>query len=120
VPAINTNIYNRTITVTRPSVPTQLGGPVGYGGDQPVNDAVILTGIAAAVQSDRLGRVTPSNLPASSSLPLYRILIPAASAALGLINKNDIVTDDIGIRYQVTDPYWTRLGYQLRAEMMAM
>lgn len=113
-------LYPRTIKVTRQNVPTASGGAVGYGGDQPANEIVIMTGIVAAVQSDRIGKSDPSNLPASSLLPQYKILIPSASAALGTINKNDIVTDDLGIRYQVSDPYWTPLGYQLRATLMAM
>jgi hypothetical protein len=120
LPAASSFLYPRTITVTRPPVTTQAGGAIGYGGDQPVTDTIILSGISAAVQSDRIGRVTPSNLPASSGLPLYKILIPATEAPLGTINKNDIITDDLGVRYQVHDPYWTPLGFQLRATMMAM
>jgi hypothetical protein len=108
------------IRVTRQSVPTQSGGAVGYGGDQPVNESVVLSGVPAGVQSDRVGHNQASNLPATSSLPYYKILIPAPSAPLGTINKNDIVTDDLGTRYQVLDPYWTPLGYQLVAIMMAM
>ncbi len=119
-PNLATFLYPRTITVTRPPVPSQTGGAVRYGGDQPVDDLVILSGIAAAVQSDRIGKTTPSNLPASSGLPYYKILIPASEAALGTINKNDFVTDDQGVRYQVYDPYWTPLGYQLKAILMAM
>jgi hypothetical protein len=114
-------LYPRTISVRRQKIPAQ--GSVGvqpYGGDQPANEAVILTGIAAGVQKDRIGSASPSNLPSSSKLPYYIILIPAASAPLGTINKNDIVVDDLGVRYQVHDPYWTPLGYQLGAEMMTV
>ncbi len=119
-PNLDTFLYPRTITITRPPVPSQGGGAFRFGGDQPAEYLVILSGIAAAVQSDRIGRITPSNLPASSGLPYYKILIPASEAALGTIQKNDFANDDLGIHYQVYDPYWTPLGYQLKAILMAM
>jgi hypothetical protein len=114
-------LYGRTISVTRQATPAvSTVGTVGYGGDQPVNETVILSGISAAIQYDARGRANPSNLPASSLLSYYVVLIPASEVPIGTINRNDIVIDDLGTRYQVLANHWTVLGYNLVTMTMAM
>ena len=44
----------------------------------------------------------------------------ASALSLGTINKNDIVVDDIGQRYQVYQNTWTNFGYRLLCVEMAM
>jgi hypothetical protein len=112
-------LYPRTISIRRQSVPASFGTQA-FGGDQPVNETVIATNVPAAIQYDRIARVTPSNLPSSSGLPYMRILIPASALPLGTINKDDIVVDDAGQRYLVYAPTWTSFGYWLIAIMMTM
>lgn len=111
-------LYPRTIRISRQNTPSAVGA-VGYSGDDPANETTILSGIAAGVQSDRLGNATPSDLPSASKLSYYKILIPSSGAALGTINKNDIVTDDVGQRYQVVDNYHTTFGYQMRVMVLS-
>lgn len=112
-------LYPRTISVRRQNVvPSGVFGTAGYGGASPVTEAVILQNVSAGIQLDRLGRENPDRLPATTKLGYYRVLIPAAFAALGTINKNDIVVDDLGVRYIVEEPYWTPLGYQMLVQIV--
>jgi hypothetical protein len=114
-------LYPRTVSIRRQNVPTASSvGAQSFGGDQPANETVIANNLPAGIQYDRIGRVTPSNLPSSSGLPYMRILIPAAAAPLGTINKDDVVVDDQGQRYLVYANTWTAFGYWLIAIVMAM
>jgi hypothetical protein len=114
-------LYPRTISIRRQNVPAASSvGAQAFGGDQPASETVIASNVPASIQYDRVGRVTPSNLPATTGLPYMRILIPASALSLGAINKNDFVVDDIGQRYQVYQNTWTNFGYRLLAVEMAM
>jgi hypothetical protein len=114
-------LYPRTISIRRQNVPAAASvGAQAFGGDQPVNETLIAASIPAAIQYDRVGRATPSNLPATTGLPYMRILIPASALSLGTINKNDIVIDELGQRYQVYQNTCTNFGYRLLAVEMAM
>ena len=112
-------LYPRTIKITRPNSPSSFGA-AGFEGDDPANESIVIASTKAGIQLDRVGETASSNLPTSSRMGRWRILIPAKKAKLGTINKNDIVTDDLGIRYQVFDNYWTPLGYQLMVEEVSL
>jgi len=111
-------IYPRTITITRP-VPQSGVGAVGYGGLQPSNETTVATGLPASIQFDRTGTSPRASLPGDSiGNGMWRVFIPGASAQNGLINSQDVITDDLGVRYQVSAPYWNSLGYALRVEKL--
>jgi hypothetical protein len=114
-------LYPRIVSIRRQNTPAAASvGSQSFGGESPANETVIATNVPASIQYDRVGRVTPSNLPASSGLPYIKILIPQTALPLGTINKNDIVVDDIGQRYQVMSNIFTNFGYQLTTIFMAM
>ena len=111
-------LYPRTITVTRPTTQTAVGTR-GYSGLKSTNETSVVTGLPASIQWDSRGKTAEAGLPGDSTgRQQWRIYIPKGNAALGLINKDDIVTDDQGTRYQVTAPYWDSLGYSLIAETL--
>ncbi|MGA7781090.1 MAG: hypothetical protein WCA85_25750 [Paraburkholderia sp.] len=112
-------IYPRTISVTRPNTDLAAGYAPNYSGVEPTDETPIATGLQASIQLKKgLGRPDP-NVPADAAQKsLWTVLIPAGSAQLGLIQTNDIITDDLGVRYQVTGPYWNSLGYALLVERL--
>lgn len=52
-------------------------------------------------------------LPTDAGKTDWAIFIPLSQAVRGLITEDDIVTDDLGKRYQVAAAWWDSLGYQL-------
>lgn len=110
--------YPRTIAITRPSVQSGVG-VVGYGGVQQSNETPVASGIQAAIQEKKEGGKPDARLPADASRRTYwKVLIPLAALANGTINDRDIVTDDLGARYQVISNYWNSLGYNLLCERL--
>lgn len=116
---VSSFLYPRTIAIKRPATPPKaVFGTVVYQGIQPATETTVLQGISASIQFDRIGRSNPDDMPATSKLGYYRIMIPGPSAALGSILKNDIVVDDLGIRYQIEEPVWTSLGHELIGQIV--
>lgn len=111
-------LYPRTISVTR-QTPVTAVGAVQYSAVQESQETGIATGLPASIQLDRSGRRPDPNLPADIvGRTLWRVLIPLASAAKGLIQANDVITDDLNVRYQVVGPYWNSLGYNLLVDRL--
>ena len=106
------------IAVTRPTPAT--GNAVGlqpYSAAIESNEVAVASNLPASIQHKKDGRKPEADLPNDvSKLPYYNIFLPASAAALGLIKRQDIITDDLGIRYQVQSPYWNSLGYNLFCE----
>lgn len=110
-------IYPRTIIITRPN-PTIGIGALNYQGLSPSNESILFTDIPASIQG-RGGSAQPANLPADAkSIPTWLVIIPLPYCPMGSINERDIVTDDLGNRYQVFSAYWNSLGYQLDCEKL--
>lgn len=112
-------IYPRTIAITRPNVDLQPGYTSNYSGVLPSQETPVASGLPASIQLKKEKGRLDANLPADQDAKsLWSIFIPAGRVALGLIQNNDIVTDDLGVRYQVLGPYWNSLGYALVAERL--
>lgn len=106
-------IYPRTITITRPGEQTGVGA-LGYGAELTSTETPVASGIAASIQLKKEGAPPTADLPGDvAKTPFWVVFIPASAMALGVIQRRDIVTDDLGIRYQVQAPYWNSLGYNL-------
>lgn len=105
-------MFPRTLTLRRPNNNvTPAAGQVGFGGAEPIQETVILTGLIAAIDFDRFGRQDPGNLPTDSKLPFYFINIaPNAQLAENTIQQNDILQDDLNRRYQVVGVTWTSIA----------
>lgn len=121
-------MFDRTVSITRPN-PTAAAGDAGYLGPEAVNETVVLGGasgttplttIAASIQYDRSGNHPLAGLPADTeSRSTWRIFLdPASGVRPEQIQRNDIVTDDAGLRYQVDAPFYSPLGLQIRAEFL--
>jgi|SRR5690348_15269322 len=104
-------MFPRTISVRRPNNNVSpAAGQVGYGGADPVQETIILTGIPCAIDFDRFGRQDPGNLPTDSKLPFYFINVPANQISDGQVVQNDIVQDDLNRRYQIVGLTVTGIG----------
>lgn len=111
-------IYPRTIKITR-QAPVTAVGAVQYSAVQASQETNVAVGLPASIQLDRTGRKPDANLPADiAGRTLWRILIPLSAAAQGLIQANDVIIDDLNVRYQVVGPYWNSLGYNLLVDRL--
>lgn len=111
-------LYPRTIKITR-QAPVTAVGAVQYSAVQAFQETSVAVGLPASIQLDRTGRKPDANLPADIvGRTLWRILIPLGAAAQGLIQANDVITDDLNVRYQVVGPYWNSLGYNLLVDRL--
>lgn len=128
-----TLVYPRTIAVTRPAPGNSVGLAPYAGLDVRNESAVIgaityvgginttfvsLTGVPAAIGNDASDRGMGAMLPGSSRRMELRIALRLTDSILGSITEDDVVTDDIGKRYQVSAATWTSLGYQLRCSLL--
>lgn len=108
-------IYPRSISIRRPNANNAVGAQP-YSGVIEANETVIATALPASIQLQSKGGTPEAGTPSDAfSMSRYNIMIPAASAALGLIADRDVVVDDLGERYQVVGNYWNSLGYNLSA-----
>lgn len=110
-------LYPRTVNITRPAPPTGVGAR-GYGGVSAAQETAVASGLPANIQFAKMRGKTDAGVPADGEKTFWKVLLPKSAAANGLIQARDIVTDDLGQRYQVTAPYWNSLGYNLMAERL--
>jgi hypothetical protein len=110
-------LYPRTVAITRQS-PVTGGGAQPYSGMQPTQETSVASGLVASIQLSKERGKNEANLPADAGKTLWKVFIPLSAAALGLIQVRDIVTDDLGARYQVVGPYWNSLGHNLLVERL--
>jgi hypothetical protein len=111
-------VYPRTIAITRPNT-NDTPGDRGYSGVTKANETPIVSGLPASIQLQSKGGAPLGGTPSDAfSMSRYAVMIPFAAAALGLIEERDIVTDDLGKRYQVVGAYWNSLGHNLSCTLL--
>lgn len=110
-------IYPRIVSITRPN-PTTVVGAAPYSGEVRTDESPIAKGLSASIQQRRKNAASHGELPSDAPRTDWAIFIPKRAATLGLITERDIVTDDLGKRYQVSAAYWDSLGYQLLATLL--
>lgn len=112
-------LYPRTVNITRAGAQPSTGGD---GGEAPSSDpsleTPIATGLPANIQARNAGGKNPVGLPAGGANQTWRVFMPRAVSVLGQIQNRDIVTDDLGNRYQVVADYWNSLGFNLICERL--
>lgn len=112
-------IYPRTIAITRPAIDTDVGYSPTYSGTEPSTETPVAQDLPASIQMKKERGKPDPGLPADAAAKTFwTVMIPLGAAALGLIQTNDIITDDLGNRYQVNGPYWNSLGYALLTELL--
>lgn len=113
-------LYPRLVSFRRPN-PNAGTGALPYSGETSANESTLLNGTKypASIQH-RSGRGgPPGNLPADApSKADWYIFV--RMPALGALTERDIVTDDLGKRYQITAAYWNSNGYRISAELLEM
>lgn len=107
-------LYPRTIAISRPTGQSGIGA-VGYGGEVPADEEPVASGVPASIQLDRQGRDNRTGLPGDAKSTLWRILFKQPK---GTVQNRDVITDDLGDRYQVIGPYWNSLGYNCLCELL--
>lgn len=107
-------VYPRTISISRPTQPAGIGA-VGYGGELQSIETIIISGVPASIQQKKEGRTNAVDLPGDSRASMWQILF---FGALGIVQDRDVITDDLGIRYQVQGAYWNSLGYNCTCEIL--
>lgn len=110
-------MYPRTVAISRPGAQSG-AGRLGYGGVSPTTETSVATGLPANIQRSNASGQSVHGLPADAQKTYWSVFLPRQSAALGLVEVRDIVTDDAGIRYQVQAPYWNSMGYNLLCERL--
>lgn len=112
-------IYPRTIAISRPGA-APVAGDGGYSGLPQGSETTVATGIPASIQFSRSGSQPLAKVPsdvAGRATPVD-VLIPRNALTNGTVELRDIVTDDLGQRYQVIAPYWDSMGYALRVMLL--
>lgn len=107
-------LFPRVISISRPAVQSG-AGVVAYGGHRPAAETPVVSGIAASIQMRKTAPKGDAGLPADSNKTYWRIMFNLPN---GAVRNRDIITDDLGIRYQVAGAYWNSLGYQAFCELL--
>lgn len=108
--ALNTS---NLVSIARPAGVSGVGD-VGYSTPQ---ETTVATGVPAFISAKKDTGNQPVNLPGSISKRTYWEI--SIYAPIGTIKDRDIITDDLGYRYQVTANDWNSpLGYLLLAERL--
>lgn len=116
---VDTFLFDRVIAVTRPTGQTGVGAQ-GYSGVQQGTETPVVSNIPACIQSratsSRLGREL---FPAAAPGPIvWRVFIPENMVADDVIKDRDIITDDLGRRFQVEAAYPTQMGWNIAAVIL--
>lgn len=112
-------LYDRVISIRRPTKPTTVGA-IGYSGLLPTKETVIFTGLPASIQyqpkRERPLGGTPSDVSTAAD---WRIYVPGGTAATaGQIVERDVVADDLGRRFQIYGAWPTALGWVIAAQLL--
>lgn len=103
---------NRVATIWRPQVQTGADGE--YGGTTTGNQTAIMTGWPCSILQGTKGERNESSLPGDSRAAWWVVLLPDCGIQ---ILPNDIITDDLGLRYVVSSTENSDLGWRLTAMM---
>jgi hypothetical protein len=106
---------SRTVAAETPSI-----GETGYSGREdntspsdPEGERVLFTGVCAQIVAKRAGQLRTALVTDVTANPQWMITTPASALPQYSVRDRDIVIDDEGYRYQVSQNYWTPLGYEL-------
>lgn len=107
-------LYERLISISRPDVDLDVGAQ-SYSGVSIDTETLLFENIPATVQaSSGSSRPSTAEMPAAAPAPIqWKILIPRGKIANGAIQTKDIITDDLGRRFQVSADYCHSMGWTL-------
>ena len=83
-------------------------GAQPYSGLSQQRETTIVTAARAHIQPDRQGQAPLAGLPADAAgQPTVKIILKLPK---GVVQRRDVLTDDLGSRYQAVQSTWTPLG----------
>lgn len=113
--------FERTITIARPA-PRPGAAPVGkqgYGGSSRDDEQVRFAGVPASIQYAATARTTGVQLASDARvLTDWKIIVPVGILPDDAVTERDIITSDLGKRYQVLAARPGRLSFQMRASLL--
>jgi hypothetical protein len=104
---------NRVVSFWRPAAPTSTGVNT-YGGVTTDTNTPLLTDWPASLHGASGGGRPDSDLPSSSSIPYWTVLLPAFPGIL--LRPSDLITDDLGRNAVVASSELTDLGWRITAK----
>ncbi len=108
-------LYPRTITITRPNSLSSFGAQP-YSGLMPDDETQVATGLAAHIQVDKGSLAPQAKLPADAAYQSFWKII--FKGPRGLSKRGDVITDDLGNRYQVVSADWGPMVTTCRAQIL--
>ena len=108
-------LFPRVISITRPAADAGVGSQ-GYSGVRQSTETSRFTDVPAHIEADRQGTAPDARLPADAAgLSIWKIIF---KLPLGSVQTGDIITSEIGDRYQVISPDWGPLTTTCRCQIM--
>lgn len=108
-------LYPRVISLSRQNRNTSPGAQP-YSGVNKANETPITSGIKARIQADRQGNAPVAGLAADAGgQSIWKIIF---KLPLGTVTERDIITDDLGKRYQVISADWGPLVTTCRCQIL--
>lgn len=98
---------NRTVSLLRPGVVD-----TAYLGDVQAEEVAHLSGWPCSLLAGTKGESNTSGLPTETRTPWFSVLLPASPDGF-VIKTNDLMTDDLGHRYEVSSAELSALGWRL-------
>lgn len=112
-------IYNRVISIRRPSNVGSVGER-GYSAQRgSVDEAVRFSDVQCSIQEQSGGPKSPVGLPSGMKIqPQWRVFIPEFVATpkgivRGAVKQADVIVDEDGNRSEVFAPIFTSLGWEI-------
>lgn len=113
--------FERTITIARPHARpgADAVGLQGYGGTSKADEVVLYRDLPASIQYAATARTTGVQLPSDARvLTDWKIFVPAGLLPDDAVTERDIITSDLGKRYQVFAARPSLLSFQIRASLL--
>ncbi|MFO0906782.1 MAG: hypothetical protein U0835_00180 [Isosphaeraceae bacterium] len=108
-------LYPRRAVISRQNRNTTPGAQP-YSGVKKANETVIAGGIPAHIQADRQGTAPVAGLAADAAgQSIWKVIV---KVPLGQVLERDIITDDLGKRYQVISADWGPLVTTCRCQLL--
>jgi hypothetical protein len=110
-------MYARRIKIERPDLTTGEGA-IGYGGLTRAKLSTIFTDIHASVQARNSGKANTVHLPADTPVAEWRVMVKRGQLADGDVRNKDVITDDLGRRFEVKSDYCHGMGMTLTVDRL--
>lgn len=105
---------NRVVSVTRPSLQTQVGAVTNYEGTTAANETPLMAGWPASVLQGTKGEKSEVALPGDVRNAWWAILLPYTAGVV--LRSGDLIADDLQRRYVISSAELTDLGWRITAQ----